>query len=91
MRKIYVGNLPFSADELSVRMLFSQHGTVNSIALVTDRATGQSRGYAFIDMPDNDAGRAIQKLNGHCMDGRPLSVSEAREKQREIGRGPRRY
>ena len=91
MRKIYVSNLPLSADELSVRMLFSQHGTVNSIALVTDRDTGQSRGYAFIDMPDNDAERAIQKLNGHSMDGRSLSVSEAREKQREIGRGPRRW
>jgi RNA recognition motif-containing protein len=91
MRKLYVGNLPFSADEPSVRALFSQHGTVNSIALVTDRATGQSRGYAFIDMPDNEAERAIRRLNGHCMDGRSLSVSEAREKQREISRGPRRW
>ena len=91
MRKIYVGNLPFSANELSLRMLFSQHGTVNSISLVTDRDTGRSRGYAFIDMPDDDAGRAVRRLNGHYMDGRSLSVSEAREKQREIGRGPRRW
>jgi RNA recognition motif-containing protein len=91
MRKIYVGNLPFSADELSVRTLFAQHGTVNSIALVTDRHTGQSRGYAFIDMPDDDAERAIRRLDGHPMDGKSLSVSAAREKQREIGRGPRRW
>ena len=91
MRKIYVGNLPSSADEPSLRLLFSQHGAVDSIALATDRNTGQSRGYAFIDMPDDDAERAIRRLDGHYLDGRSLSVSEAREKQRVIGRGPRRW
>ena len=69
MAKIYVGNLPFSADEAAVRALFSQHGTVESVALITDRDTGQPRGFGFVEMSQADAARSIQSLNGHQMDG----------------------
>ena len=55
MAKIYVGNLPFSADEAAVRTLFSQHGTVESVALPTDRETGRPRGFGFVEMPQADA------------------------------------
>jgi RNA recognition motif-containing protein len=85
MSKIYVGNLPFSADEQSVRTLFSQHGTVDSVALISDRDTGRPRGFGFVEMPKSDAARAIQNLNGHDLDGRALKVSEAQEKQRSGG------
>ena len=80
MAKIYVGNLPFSADEAAVRALFSQHGTVESVALITDRDTGQPRGFGFVEMSQADAARSIQSLNGHQMDGRALKVNEAQAK-----------
>jgi RNA recognition motif-containing protein len=85
MSKIYVGNLPFSADEESVRDLFSQHGTVDSVAVITDRDTGRPRGFAFVEMPKADAARAIQNLNGQDMGGRSLKVSEAQDKPRNSG------
>ena len=87
MSKIYVGNLPFSADEESVRALFAQHGTVDSVALISDRDTGRPRGFGFVEMPKSDAARAIQNLNGHDLDGRALKVNEAQEKQRSGGGG----
>jgi RNA recognition motif-containing protein len=77
MTKIYVGNLPFSADETQVRQLFEQHGTVDSVALINDRETGRPRGFGFVEMPRADAQRAIQSLNGKEMGGRPLRVNEA--------------
>ncbi len=80
MAKIYVGNLPFSASEAEVRTLFSQHGTVESVALPTDRETGRPRGFGFVEMPQADAARAIQALNGFSMNGRPLRVNEAQDK-----------
>jgi RNA recognition motif-containing protein len=80
MSKIYVGNLPFSADEAAVRTLFGAHGTVESVALITDRDTGQPRGFGFVEMANADAARAIQSLNGHSMDGRALKVNEAQPK-----------
>ena len=89
MSKIYVGNLPFSADEEQVRTLFSQHGTVESVALIKDRDTGQFRGFGFVEMPNADAARAIQNLNGKDMGGRPLKVNEAQDKPRGGGGGPR--
>ena len=89
MSKIYVGNLPFSADEESVRALFAQHGTVDSVALISDRDTGQPRGFGFIEMPKSDAARAIQNLNGHELDGRALKVNEAQDKPRNGGGGRR--
>ena len=88
MTKIYVGNLPFSADEGQVRELFEQHGTVESVALISDRETGRPRGFGFVEMPRADAQRAIQSLNGKEMGGRLLRVNEAQARQGG-GRGPR--
>jgi RNA recognition motif-containing protein len=92
--RIYVGNLPFSADEAQVRQLFEQHGTVESVALINDRETGRPRGFGFVEMPRADGQRAIQSLNGKDMGGRPLRVNEAQERQGGGGgggggRGPR--
>jgi RNA recognition motif-containing protein len=87
MSKIYVGNLPFSATETAVRELFAQHGTVESVALINDRETGQPRGFGFVEMPRPDAARAIQSLNGQDMGGRPLKVNEAQDKPRGGGGG----
>ena len=80
MTKIYVGNLPFSANENEVRDLFSQHGTVESVSLITDRETGRPRGFGFVEMSRADASRAIQALNGKDLGGRPLRVNEAQER-----------
>jgi RNA recognition motif-containing protein len=85
MSKIFVGNLPFSATEDSVRTVFAQHGTVESVALIMDRETGRPRGFGFVEMPRADAGRAIQNLNGQDMDGRALKVNEAQDKPRNGG------
>jgi RNA recognition motif-containing protein len=95
MTKIYVGNLPFTANEAQVRDLFAEHGTVESVALINDRETGRPRGFGFVEMPRADAARAIQSLNGKDMGGRPLRVNEAQERPRGGGgggggdRGPR--
>ena len=87
MAKIYVGNLPFSADEAAVRSLFSQHGTVESVALPTDRETGRPRGFGFIEMSSSDASKAMQALNGKDFEGRALKVNEAQAKERSGGGG----
>jgi RNA recognition motif-containing protein len=87
MTKIYVGNLPFSATDADVRNLFSQHGTVESVSLPTDRETGRPRGFGFVEMSQADASRAIQALNGQDMGGRPLRVNEAQDKPRGGGGG----
>ncbi len=95
MTKIYVGNLPFSANDDQVRQMFEAHGTVESVALINDRETGRPRGFGFVEMPRADAARAIQALNGKDMGGRPLRVNEAQERQGGGGggggggRGPR--
>jgi RNA recognition motif-containing protein len=96
MTKLYVGNLPFTATEDSVRALFSQHGSVESIALITDRDTGSPRGFGFVEMANADAARAMQALNGADFEGRPLRINEAQAKERSNGGGnrgsaPRRY
>ena len=80
MTKIYVGNLPFSATDAEVRELFAQHGTVESVSLITDRDTGRPRGFGFVEMSRADASRAIQSLNGKDLGGRPLRVNEAQER-----------
>ena len=87
MSKLYVGNLPFDADESAVRALFEQHGVVNSVALITDRDTGRPRGFGFVEMSQSDASRAVQALNGKDMNGRPLKVNEAQDKPKSGGRG----
>ncbi len=78
--KIYLGNLPFDATEADIRALFEPHGTLNSVDLVTDSATGRFRGFAFLEMPDADAAKAIAAVNGTDMHGRTLNVNEARPK-----------
>ena len=80
MKKIYVGNLPFSATESQVRDLFGKHGNVQSVALIMDRETGRPRGFGFVEMDDTAA--AIKSLDGFEMDGRALSVNEAQDKPR---------
>lgn len=80
MTKIYVGNLPFSATESEVRELFAQHGTVESVSLITDRDTGRPRGFGFVEMSQSEAQGAIQALNGFQMSGRALRVNEAQER-----------
>jgi RNA recognition motif-containing protein len=87
MKRIYVGNLPWSADDNSLRDVFSAVGTVHSSSVITDRDTGRSRGFGFIEMDDSDADKAIEQLNGQDMDGRPLRVNEARERTSRGGGG----
>ena len=80
--RLYVGNLPFSADENSVRSLFEQgNREVTEVKLITDRDTGRPRGFGFVEMGNSeDADKAISELNGHSLDGRQLNVNEARER-----------
>jgi RNA recognition motif-containing protein len=85
MKKIYVGNLPFSATESQIRELFSKHGNVQSVSLISDRETGRPRGFGFVEMDDTAA--AIQALDGYEMDGRALKVNEAQDKPRSGGGG----
>ena len=87
LTKLYVGNLPFSATEDSVRELFAAHGTVEKVALVNDRETGQPRGFGFVEMSNADAQKAMQSLNGKDFGGRPLKVNEAQDKPRGGGGG----
>jgi RNA recognition motif-containing protein len=89
MKKIYVGNLPFSATEDELRQLFSEHGAVESINVITDRETGQPRGFGFIEMAPEHADLAIQALNGTDLGGRNLNVNEARPRRDNGGGGNR--
>ncbi len=82
MTKIYVGNLPFSASEDAVRALFAAYGTVQTLSLVNDRQTGTPRGFGFVEMATDDAGKAMQGLNGRDFDGRPMKVNEAQPHER---------
>lgn len=91
MTKLYVGNLPFTATEESVRNLFAPHGTVEKLSLITDRDTGQPRGFGFVEMSTADASRAMQALNGMDFGGRPLKINEAQDKARSGGGGRPRY
>ena len=81
MKNIFVGNLDFAATESSIRALFEPYGNVERVNLVTDRDTGRSRGFAFVEMTDSaEADRAIAALNGTELDGRALNINEARPK-----------
>jgi RNA recognition motif-containing protein len=86
MKKIYVGNLPWSVDDDSLRELFADVGTVHSATVVKDRDTGRSRGFGFVEMDDGDADQAISRLNGHSVDSRELRVNEAQQKERSSSR-----
>jgi cold-inducible RNA-binding protein len=92
MKNIYVGNLTFDATEDQVRSLFEAYGPVEKVSIITDRDTGQPRGFAFVEMADDDAaGKAMEALNGTNLGGRNLTVNEARPKadrpRREGGGG----
>ncbi len=87
MKKIYVGNLPFSTNEEEVSALFAQHGTVESVNLITDRYTGRLRGFGFVEMSDG-GDEAIAALDGTELGGRTLKVNQARER---TDRPKRRY
>jgi RNA recognition motif-containing protein len=87
MKKIYVGNLPFSATDDEVSQLFGQHGTVHSVALINDRETGRPRGFGFVEMDDADATNAISALDGQEMGGRALRVNEAQDRRGGGGGG----
>ncbi|MBX3353799.1 MAG: RNA-binding protein [Phycisphaeraceae bacterium] len=78
--RLYVGNLPYSTGDDELRQLFEQYGEVNSASVLMDRETGRSRGFGFVEMPDENAQEAMTNLNGHNMGGRPLVVNEARER-----------
>ena len=91
MTKLYVGNLPFESTDEGVNALFSKHGTVEKVSLITDRDTGRPRGFGFVEMSTADASRAVQALNGTDFEGRTLKVSEAQERERSGGGRPRRY
>ena len=78
---IFVGNLSYDSTEDSIRALFTQHGEVASVKLITSRETGQPRGFGFVEMPnDEEARAAIAAVNGSELDGRALNVNEARAK-----------
>src|SRR5216110_2166355 len=87
--KLYVGNLSFNTTENELQELFAQAGTVQEVSLMQDKFTGKSRGFAFVTMgSDEDAQNAISKLNGQTVEGRPLTVNEARPReQRPPGGG----
>ena len=86
--KIYVGNLSFDSTESEVQDLFSQHGEVEDVAIITDRDTGRSRGFGFVEMKNDDAARAaIDAINGQEFGGRTLTVNEARPRNDRRGGG----
>jgi RNA recognition motif-containing protein len=88
MKNIFVGNLDFAATESSIRSLFEPYGNVERVNVVTDRDTGRSRGFAFVEMSDSaEADRAINALNGTQLDGRSLNINEARPKPQGGGGG----
>ena len=87
-RKLYVGNLPFDVTNRELEELFAQAGQCESVSVITDRATGQSRGFGFVEMASNaDAQRAIQQFDGQQFKGRALKVNEAREREGGGGGG----
>jgi RNA recognition motif-containing protein len=86
--KIYVGGLPFSTTEGQLEEMFSAHGTVESARVITDKFTGRSRGFGFVEMSSGgEAQKAIEALNGTEIEGRTLTVNEARPQERRSGSG----
>ncbi|HEO71987.1 MAG TPA: RNA-binding protein [Candidatus Hydrogenedentes bacterium] len=86
---IYVGNLSYDTDDASLRSAFEQHGAVDDARVIQDKYTGRSRGFGFVEMPnDSEAKTAIERMEGANLDGRPLRVNEARPRE-SGGRGDR--
>jgi RNA recognition motif-containing protein len=92
MKNLYVGNLPHSTTETELRALFEPHGAVEKITLVTDRDTGRSRGFGFVEMTNaSEADKAIAALNGSELGGRTLTINEARPKSERPRGGGHRF
>lgn len=88
MKRIYVGNLSFNTDESGLEAAFAEHGEVRSASIVRDRETGRSRGFGFVEMPnDSEAQAAMGEMNGQDLDGRNLTVNEARPRNDRGGGG----
>jgi RNA recognition motif-containing protein len=87
-KKLYVGNLPYSVDDQALQEAFQQFGTVASARVITDRETGRSKGFGFVEMDSDDAASsAIEKMNGQPLAGRNINVSEARPQEGRPGGG----
>src|ERR1700679_1704007 len=87
-KKLFVGNLPFSVNDSSLATIFAETGTVESAKVITDRDTGRSKGFGFVEMStDQEATESISKLNGYDIDGRALTVSEAKPQAPRENRG----
>lgn len=87
-KKLYVGNLPYSATEEDLRALFEQAGEVADVAIIMDRDTGRSKGFGFVEMATTEAGdEAIRRFNGYSMNNRSLTVNEARPREERSGGG----
>ncbi|TET38034.1 MAG: RNA-binding protein [Planctomycetota bacterium] len=88
MKKLYVGNLSYETTEDGLRTMFEEHGEVLSVAVITDRETGRSKGFAFIEMADDSAAQAAQEaIDGKEVEGRNLKVNEARPRENRGGGG----
>lgn len=87
-KKLYVGNLPYSVDQQILQDTFSKCGTVESVNVITNRDTGQSKGFAFVEMSSSgEAQKAIQEINGSSLEGRAVTVNEAKPQQKRSGGG----
>ncbi|MBE3576935.1 MAG: RNA-binding protein [Limnochordales bacterium] len=88
-KTLYVGNLAWRTTEQTLTEFFSNYTQVLSARIISDRETGRSRGFGFVEVPDEDAERVISEVNGQELDGRPLNVKEAQPRPQPAGRGPR--
>jgi len=87
-KKLYVGNLSYTVNEDQLRTLFAQAGEISSVSVITDRYTGDSKGFAFVEMnTEEEAKEAIKRFNGYALDNRNLNVSEARPREERSGGG----
>jgi len=87
-KKLYIGNLPYSVTETALREMFTPVGVVDSVSIITDRDTGQPKGFAFVEMTDDDAAKqAISQINGKTLDNRSITVAEARPQVQRSGGG----
>ena len=85
--RLYVGNLPYSINDDTLRSLFESYGQVESARVISDRDTGASKGFGFVEMPNSDAQKAIEGLNGRDYNGRALRIDEARPQEARTGGG----
>lgn len=90
-KTLYVGNLPWSATEADLTRMFERHAEVIAARVASDRETGRSRGFGFVEVPDEQVQAAIDALNGTEMDGRAITVNEARPREDRPRGGPRRF